>query len=305
MEKPEFKCGFVILVGRPNSGKSSILNALLGQKVSIVSRVPQTTRHQIRGILDLKGAQAVFVDTPGMHSFKDELTVCLNNVAAGALQDCELILYAADSSRAVGPEEEKVMDSILRRPAKTIMALNKIDLGGRFTDDYVAAWKAKIAAKSIPDPVISFLPLSAKTGKNLDVLRGLIAENLPVGPAFYEPGTVTDFPVKMRCADIIREKLFCVLRDELPHSIAVEIEEIAKRKKLTYIKAAIYVERDSQKKIVIGKNAAILKQAGIEARRDLEIVLGTKVYLDLGVKVEPGWQKSPRILQNLGYLDSV
>lgn len=313
-----FKSGFVAVVGRPNSGKSTLINALVGSKVSIVSNVPQTTRHQIRAVMNTKQAQVVFVDTPGIHSFKDELSSKLNAIAPTAFSGCDLVLYVADSSRQPGNEEAQIMDTLLKQNSgKIIMVLNKIDLGGRFCDDYVAAWKTKVTAKGINDPIVYFLPLAATTKQNLDILKDAILENLTANPAFYPKDTLTDFPPKFRAADIIREKICQNLKEELPHSCAVEIETFEpgkakskngkptnrKNKAVLYIKANIYVLRDSQKKIVIGKNACILKLIGQTARQELEEVFKKKVFLELFVKVLADWQQNPRILKELGYIE--
>lgn len=320
----DFRCGFIAVIGRPNAGKSTLINALVGSKVSIVSAVPQTTRFQIRAVMNGDKFQAVFVDTPGIHSFKEELASQLNTVAQNSLEGCDLIIYVTDSSRVPGKEEERIMDLLLRTPTKIIMAINKMDLGKGAIYDYVKIWKEKVAAKGIVDPVLYFLPLSALDGSNLDALNKAIQENLPLGHPFYDTDTLTDFPMKFRVADIIREKLFTLLKDELPHSLAVEIESIENRsqskrlsqedrkqglkdktlkKKLTYIKAIIYVNRNSQKAIVIGKKGCILKQIGQDSRQELEKIFNRRIYLEILVKVVADWQKRPRILKDLGYIE--
>lgn len=301
MAEDNFKSGFVAIIGRPNVGKSTTLNSLVGDKISIVSPIPQTTRYQIRGILNLENAQAVFVDTPGVHSFNDKLAKHLNVIAKSSLEGCDIIVYVVDVSRQPGDEEDDVMNFLLSQKMKIIIALNKMDLARVFVDDYVALWKEKISAKKIDDPVISYLPLSAKTGKNIDTLRKLIIENLPPQPPFYDNKNVTDFPLKYRIADEVREKLFLQLKNELPHSLAVEVEEIKEKAKITYIRVLIYVNRPSQKKIVVGKQGAILKEVGQAARIDIEKILGRKVFLDIWVKIVEDWQNKPRILQELGY----
>ncbi|MCP4653410.1 MAG: GTPase Era [Candidatus Omnitrophica bacterium] len=304
--KEEFKCGFVAILGRPNVGKSTVLNALVGNKISIVSPIPQTTRHQIRGILNVEGAQIVFLDTPGVHSFKDSLAKHLNTIAARSLDGCDLIIYVADVSRRVGDEEKRIIDILLRQETKVVMALNKMDLGSRYLNDYIDFWKTHIEAKKGKDFLIVYMPLSAKTGKNIDTLRDIIVDNLPVHPPFYDPESKTDFPIKFRIADVVREKLFLQLKRELPHSIAVEVGEMAERQttqgqKITDIAVTIYVNRSSQRKIIIGKNGEGLKEAGKQARLDLEEILGNKVFLKLWVKVLEDWQQKPRILKELGY----
>lgn len=300
MANEKFKSGFVAILGRPNVGKSTLLNVLVGNKISIISPVPQTTRYQIRGILNLEEAQIVFVDTPGMHFFKDELADYLNTIARKSISGCDLILYLADISRPPGREEEVIMDFLSAQNLKTIAVLNKIDLGIGFVNDYIYLWKEKVGKRE-HDPLIYYLPISAKTGKNISHLKDLIVENLPNQPPFYDVGTLTDFPLIFRIADIVREKLFLNLREELPHSLAVAVEELQEKEAVMYIKVNIYVNRDSQKKIIIGERGKFLKNIGKEARLEIEKIYGRKVYLDLWVKVLGDWQKKPRILKELGY----
>jgi GTP-binding protein Era len=295
----DFRCGFVAILGRPNVGKSTLLNALVGGKISIISSIPQTTRHQIRGILNLENAQIIFVDTPGIHSFKDTLASHLNIVAKKSIQGCDLLLYVVDISRSIGREEETIMDLLASQKIKVIMVLNKIDLGTNFINDYINLWKEK--TKDKVDPLIYYLPTSAKTGKNIDKLKEVIVENLPQQSPFYDKDTLTDFPLKFRISDIIREKLFLNLKKELPHSLAVEVEEIQEKENIFYIRINIYVNRVSQKKIVIGEEGQLLKNIGKEARIEIEEILKKKVYLDIWVKVLEDWQKKSRILKELGY----
>ncbi len=301
MKKKEFKSGFIAILGRPNVGKSTLLNVLLGNKISIISPVPQTTRHQIRGILNLEEAQVVFVDTPGVHSFSDKLAAHLNTIARRAIDGCDLIVYVVDTSRKPGLEEQKLMKIVTSQNIKTIMVLNKVDLGSKFLNEYIELWQEKIKDKKVKDSLIYYIPVSAKTEENVDKLRDSLLENLPAGPCYYEKDSLTDFPVKFRVADIIREKLFLQLKEELPHSIAVEVEQIEVKKKLIYIKVNIYVKRNSQKRIVIGKQGQILKNVGSLARPEIEKIYNKKVFLDIWVKVLSDWQSRPRILKELGY----
>lgn len=298
----DFKSGFVTLLGRPNVGKSTLLNSLVNKKVSIVSKVPQTTRHIIRGILNLDDAQIVFVDSPGIHSFKDSLARHLNTMARKTLLDIELILYVVDVTRPLGLEEERIMDFLLRQKTKIIIALNKIDINTRFLSDYIGVWEDKLKKKKLKEnPILYYIPISAKTGKNLDKLEKVIKEGLPLGPPFYERETVTDFPLKFRSADIIREKLFLALKEELPHSLAVEVLDIEDKSSFVHIQAYIYVNRVSQKKIIIGKGGKLIREVGKAARKELEEIFSKKIYLELWVKVVTDWQKRVRILQELGY----
>ncbi len=304
--KSDFKSGFVAILGRPNVGKSSLLNALVGNKISIVSPIPQTTRHQVRGILNLKDAQIVFVDTPGLHGFSDTLTEHLNTIARHSLEGCDLIIYVVDVTRAPGPEEKNVLRVLAQQDIKVIMALNKMDLGSPHLNDYVALWQNDVESHKGKDFLLFYIPVSAKTGKNVDELLKVILEKLPQQVPFYDTETQTDFPIEFRVADCVREKLFLKLHDELPHSIAVEVEKIQKARTkqgaaITRISVVIYVNRDSQKRIIIGAKGEMLKDVGSAARQDLEKIMGEKVFLEIWVKVVADWQEKPRILKELGY----
>jgi len=299
MKNKKFKSGFVTILGRPNVGKSTLLNALISNKVSIISPIPQTTRYQIKGILNLENAQIVFVDTPGIHSFEDKLASHLNTVAKRALEGCDLVIYVVDISRHPGKEEGELMRIITGQKVKTIMVLNKVDLGLKYLNTYIDLWAERTEGKR--NPLIYYIPLSAKTGKDVDKLRDSILESLPESHPYYDTDSLTDFPPKFRVADIIREKLFLQLKKELPHSIAVEIEEINNKKKIVSIKANIYVKRNSQKRIVIGKGGEVLKEVGSRSRPEIEKIYNKKVFLSIWVKVLEDWQDRPRILKELGY----
>jgi len=302
MEEKEFKSGFVAIVGRPNVGKSTLLNALLNDKVSIVSKIPQTTRHLVKGVLNLLDAQIVFLDSPGIHMFKDTLAQHLNVIAKKSLVDTELVLYVVDISRPPAREEERIMDVLLQQQRKIIMVFNKIDLSRNFLKEYAEVWSAKVEAKEMKaDPVIACIPIAAKTGKNLNALIKEIKKELPFGPPFYDTETATDFPIKYRIADVVREKLFLKLKEEIPHSVAVETREIEDKGKCIHVHVFIYVNRVSQKKIIIGQGGDFLKIVGTQARFDIEKILKKKVYLEILVKIVPDWQNKIRILQELGY----
>jgi GTPase len=297
-----FKSGFVALLGRPNVGKSTLLNALLGSKISIISSVPQTTRHQIRGVLHLDKSQIVFVDTPGIHTFSHKLAVHLNSVARKTLEDIELILYVIDISRRMGKEEDNIMKLLAGQKVPIIVAFNKVDKGSRNLGQYMDAWQGWLQKeKIVKDPVCSYLPISALEKTNLEKLKELIVEELPEGPPFYTQDMITDFPQKLRAADIVREKLFSCLNEEVPHSLAVEVEEIEDKENVVCIYSNIYVNRTSQRQIILGKKGEFIKAVGIAARKDLEEMFKKKVFLQLHVKVMKDWQKRPRILRELGY----
>ncbi len=300
MEKENFKSGFVGILGRPNAGKSTLLNKLVGKKISIISPIPQTTRHQIKGVLTTNNAQIVFVDTPGVHSFNDKLTMHLNTIARRSIEGCDLIIYTVDVTRIPGKEEERLMEIIAGQDVKTIMVLNKIDLNGKFINNYIDVWEEKVK-KNTKNPLIYFIPVSAKTGQNTEQLMKVLVENLPQSMPYYDRNVLTDFPLKFRIADIIREKLFLCLDKELPHSLAVEVESIESKQRIIRINVIIYVQRNSQKRIVVGKNGQILKQVGESSRKEIEELCKKKVFLETWVKVLGDWQRRPRILKELGY----
>lgn len=303
MNKKKFKSGFAVILGRPNVGKSTLLNSLIGNKVSIVSPIPQTTRYQIKGVLNVEGAQIVFLDTPGIHSFKDELAKHLNVIAKKSMEGCDLILYVVDVSRDTGREEQNIVKFVGSQNINIIVVFNKMDLEKKHLDDYVEFCKRNLSEQGRK---VLYVPVSALTGKNIDVLKNLIVENLPEGEPFYDTETVTDFPLKFRVADIIREKLCLNLREEVPHSVAVEVEDMNERQTtkgedIIDVKANIYVVRLSQKKIIIGRSGELLKTIGSTARPEIEKILGKRIFLDIWVKVKQDWQQKPGILQELGY----
>ena len=295
----KIKCGFVTIVGRPNSGKSTLMNNLLGQKISIVSRVPQTTRYIIRGILNLKDAQIVFVDTPGIHIYKHKLSSELNSMAFNSLDSVELILYVVDVGRCPREEETRIMKDLVLRETPVIMALNKTDVSNKFVNEYIEMWRELSQNKQ--GPLKYFLPISALKGHNLDSLLKSILEFLPKSEPFYEKDAVTDFPLNYRVSDIIREKICLLLKEELPHNMAVEIEDIQQEDNITKIMANILVAKKSQKPIVIGEKGSMIKEIGTLSRKELEGVFSKKVFLQLWVKLKKDWQDSPRILKELGY----
>lgn len=295
------RCGIVAIVGRPNTGKSTLLNYILKQKVAIVSSVPQTTRNIIRGILNEERGQVVFVDTPGIHKPKNAIGRHMNILAGDSINGADIILHLADSSESVGEEERMVVDTLSEAKAPVVLALNKIDLGGKFISEYLKLWEEK-KGKSIQElSDLTAIPISSLKGTNLDKLLEILFSHLPEGPPLYPDDIISDFPQKLVYADIIREKLFECMFQEVPHSIAVLIDEIIERSsKLIYIRADIFVERDSQKAIVIGDKGQIVKKVGSLARRELEELLDKKVYLELNVKVKENWRQDEEILRKMG-----
>ena len=298
------KCGMTAIVGRPNVGKSTLLNALLGEKVSIVSDVPQTTRHQIRGIYTDGRGQIVFIDTPGLHLGRDALDKHMNRVAAGSVDGVDCVIHLVDASEHVGQEERHVVSQLKDCGKPVIVGLNKVDVTkGKYVPDYIKLWE-DVRGKTMTEmPDLVLLPLCALKGTNVSKLIDLVFEHLPEGPMLYPEDTVTDLPRRMAMADIIREKLFRVMREEVPHSIAVIIEKAQPRKgKTLHVQALILVERDSQKEIVIGKKGDVLKTAGIEARPELEEICGGKVFLEMFVKTRRDWRDDPAMLEEMGYV---
>lgn len=298
------RCGIVAIVGRTNTGKSTLLNQILKQKVAIVSNVPQTTRNIVRGILNEKRGQIVFVDTPGIHKPKHRLGKYMNLLAEDSARGADVILHLVDSSEAVGEEETMVVEHLCRYTPPIVVVLNKIDLGGKFIPEYIRLWEEK-KGKPITElgESLAIIPVSALKGVNIDRLLALLFSRLPKGPLLYPEDIVSDFPQRLIFADSIREKLFASMCQEVPHSIAVLVEDIVERSaKLTYVRATIFVERDSQKGIIIGDKGKALKTVGSLSRQDLEKQLGKKVYLELNVKVREHWKQDEEILRQMGII---
>ena len=300
--KPKLQCGFVSIVGRPNTGKSTLLNYIVGEKISIVSDVPQTTRKMLRGIYTDKRGQIVFIDTPGWHLGRDHLDRYMNQACANSIEGVDCIIHSVDSSERVGEEERRIVGRLKGEKTPIILALNKIDLKGKYISEYVKLWEE---ARGMPVSEMTnfvLLPISGREGVQIDELLNTVFSFMPKGPMLYEADIVTDVPRKQVIADIVREKLFLHTREELPHSIAVEIEDIRPSKgKTTYIRAAILVERQTQKEIVIGNKGAMIKLVGSLARVELEELLETKVFLELFVKSRKNWRDDHNLLVDMGY----
>lgn len=297
----DFRCGVVSIVGRPNVGKSTLLNAIVKEKIAIVSTVPQTTRTQIRGIYSEKRGQIIFIDTPGLHKSKDHLGQMMNRASSQTMGDADCLIHLVDTSEPTGMEEDMVVSQLKTAKAPIILGLNKIDLKGKYVDQYIALWEK---AKGIPVTEMDFLtllPMSGKTGFHIEKLLSVIFEKLPIGPALYPMDTISDVPQQLAIADIVREKLFWIMREELPHSLAVITTDVNKKKKgLLYIRIEILVDHESQKEIVIGKKGEILKKIGTQARKELEGLLDSKVFLELFVKVKKHWREDDRLLKEMG-----
>jgi GTPase len=301
----EFRSGFVCLVGRPNTGKSTLTNALVGSKVAITSSRPQTTRHTIRGIVHREDFQIILVDTPGLHRPRTLLGKRLNDLVRDTYAEVDAIGLCIPADEAIGPGDRWIVEQI-RSVAPTttlVVVVTKID---KVAKDELAAQLAAVGELiGVTDGrQAEIVPVSAVSGEQIDVLIDVLAAALPPGPAYYPDGELTDEPEEVLMAEFIREAALEGVRDELPHSLAVVIDEVsprAGRDDLIDVHAVLYVERDSQKGIVIGKGGARLRQVGTAARGQIEKLLGTKVYLDLRVKVAKNWQRDPKQLGRLGF----
>ena len=302
MVPEDFRSGFVCLVGRPNTGKSTLTNALVGSKVAITSNRPQTTRHTIRGILHRPDFQIVLVDTPGLHRPRTLLGKRLNDLVRDTYTDVDVIGLCIPADEPIGPGDRWIYEQIRAVAPKTalVVVVTKID---KVAKDAVAAQLVAVA-ELVGENAAAIVPVSATTGEQIDVLIGVLVEHLAPGPAYYPEGELTDEPEEVLMAELIREAALEGVRDELPHSLAVVIDEVTPREgrdDLIDVHAILYVERDSQKGIVIGRGGARLKEVGSTSRRQIERLLGTKVYLDLRVKVAKNWQQDPKQLGRLGF----
>ncbi len=295
---PDHRSGFVAVIGRPNVGKSTLINYLVGQKISIVSPKPQTTRNRILGILTRPDAQVIFVDTPGLHRPRHKLGRAMVSAATAAIPDADIVLFVVDVS-VLPTDEDRMIAELIRQhtQAPVILALNKMDLLAaeqvqRHTEAYWAL---------VPDHQ-DWMMTIATTGANLDKLLTRIIESLPQGPRYYPSDQVTDQTEREIAAELIREQVLRLTHQEVPHSIAVLVEEFKERENgVVYIAAYIFVERDSQKGIIIGKQGRMLRQIGAAARQEIERMVGGRVYLDLWVKVRKKWRQDERELRQLGF----
>ncbi len=294
----DFRSGYVALMGRPNVGKSTLLNALLGQKIAAVSPRPQTTRRQQLGILTLDIAQIVFVDTPGIHKPHHKLGEAMNEDAEEALQNADLILFVADVSQAPDDEDRLLAGLIngLKRPIPLILAMNKSDLVGPVDLDIHQAAFVELLPTCLP------VKISAKLGTNLAGLMQAIISRLPKGAPLFPEDQITDLYEREIAADLIREAALIHLREEVPHGISVRIDEYTEREETgAYIAATLFVEKESHKPIVIGQGGAMLKKIGSAARMEIEKMTGRKVYLQLRVKVQKNWRDDEKSLHNFGF----
>ena len=289
------KTGFIAIVGRPNVGKSTLMNSILGEKVAIVSNKPQTTRNRITGIHTRGDEQFVFLDTPGMHSPKNSLGEYMVKAADSTMRDADAVVLVVDTGKDITTVEENVIAYLKKSGIPSVLALNKIDMYNR---EQIAETISKYAQKHDFD---AFVPISARSGKNVDELLDECAKFLSESQWFFPEDMVTDQPERQIAAEIIREKILRTLNKEIPHGTAVVIEEFKDEKTLISIRAEIFCEKASHKGIIVGKGGKELKMVGSYAREDLEKLLGKKVYLNLWVKVKENWRESARTVENFGY----
>jgi len=291
-----FKSGFVALAGKPNVGKSTLINVIMAKKVTIVSEKPQTTRNRINCIYTTDKFQIIFVDAPGIHKPLHRLGEYMVKVAIRALKGIDLILFVTDAERPFSKADEYVAKYVSKSGTPTILVINKIDL----VNDKSTIFVLEERVKSMCSNIVNSITVSALKGENLDRLMDLIVEKLPEGPQFYPSDMVTDRPISFIVAEIIREKILHLTRDEIPHSVAVIIEDMMERKNnILYIRANILVERDSQKGIIIGKDGHMIKKIGTLAREEIEFFTGRKVFLDLHTKVRKNWRNDDFSLLNI------
>ncbi|PYE47442.1 GTPase Era [Paenibacillus barcinonensis] len=296
MKKQKFKSGFVAIIGRPNVGKSTLMNQVIGQKIAIMSDKPQTTRNKIHGVYTSEEQQIVFLDTPGIHKRQSKLGDYMNETALNTLGEVEAALFLIDASEGMGGGDRYIAEQLKNVRTPVILVMNKID---------------KIAPEALLPLIEEYrklhdfaeiVPVSAMLGSNVSTLLEQIGKYLPEGPQYYPDDQVTDHPEQFVCAELIREKILQMTREEVPHSIAVTIEDMKVQDNgVVYISAVIFVERDSQKGIIIGKQGALLKEVGKRARQDIQNLLGSRIFMDLWVKVKKDWRNQDRVLRDLGF----
>lgn len=294
----EFKSGFVSIIGRPNVGKSTLINRVIGQKIAIMSDKPQTTRNKIQAVYTRSDAQVVFLDTPGIHKPKSKLGDYMIRLAESTLGEVDVILFLVDAADGLGGGDRYIIEQLKKVNTPVFLVLNKIDLIQPETllpliDSYKDLYDFE-----------QIVPISALDGDNVDRLLNEIIRLLPEGPQYYPDDAVTDHPEQFICAELIREKILHLTREEVPHSIAVQIEDMRREDNgVVHLSAVIYVERDSQKGIIIGKGGALLKEVGRRARKEIEALLGSRLFLQLWVKVKKDWRNREKLLNEFGFQD--
>lgn len=313
MAKEQFVSGFCSIVGRPNVGKSTLLNAFIERKLAIMSNKPQTTRNRILGVYNRPGAQVVFLDTPGIHKPHHKLGEYMNRVATNTIPEVDIVLFVVDgSSPEPGEGDRYVAEAVARAGKPTILVVNKMDRVKRdhwyaVMDAYKALGQPEVRLDS-PGPEartiewLDVVPISALNNRNVSALLDLVVKQMQPGPQYYPEEMVTDQPERFVIAEFIREKILQLTRDEVPHSVAVDVEQLEPRPTGTvYVAASIYVERESQKGIIIGSRGSMLREIGARSRKDVEELLGSPIYLELHVKVREDWRNRQSFLRSLGY----
>ncbi|ASR46714.1 GTPase Era [Paenibacillus kribbensis] len=296
MVKKHFKSGFVAIVGRPNVGKSTLMNHVIGQKIAIMSDKPQTTRNKIHGVYTTEDTQIVFLDTPGIHKRQSKLGDYMNQTAFNALGEVEAVLFLIDAAEGLGGGDRFIVEQLKQVKTPVILVLNKID---RIEPEALLPLIEQY--RKLYD-FAEIVPISAKMGNNVDRLLEQLQKYLPEGPQYYPDDQITDHPEQFVIAELVREKILHMTREEVPHSIAVMIEDMKVQDNgVVHIMAVIFVERDSQKGIIIGKQGAMLKEVGKQARQDIQNLLGSKIFLELWVKVKKDWRNQERVLRDLGF----
>ena len=295
--KENYKSGFVTLIGRPNVGKSTLMNTLIGQKVAITSNKPQTTRNRIRTVLTTEEGQIVFVDTPGIHKAKNKLGEYMVTIARNSLDDVDEALWLVEPSTFIGAGERHIIEQLKKINTPVVLVINKIDMVKK--EEVLAC----IDAYRKEYDFAEIVPVSARSGENTKELLGVIMQYLPYGPQFYDEETVTDQPERQIVAELIRDKALHCLEEEIPHGIAVAIDRMKMHNKVMHIDATVICERDSHKGIIIGKQGAMLKKIGSTARFEIERMLGCRANLKLWVKVQKNWRDSDYMMKNFGYTD--
>ena len=293
--EPEFRSGFVALVGRPNVGKSTLLNALVGQKIAITSPVAQTTRNRLRGILTLPQGQIILVDSPGIHKPHHRLGEILVKNAQTLVRAVDVVLFLVDGSQPAGTGDQFIAEWLARHPTPVVLGLNKRDLVPATQLDQITASYQSLL------PAAPCLHFSAVTGQGIPELQTQLLQMLPPGPCYYPPEMVTDQPERFIMAELIREQILHLTREEVPHAVAVVVDRVEETPQITRIFATIVVERPSQKAIIIGHQGQMLKTIGSHARQEMQKLVSGPVYLELFVKVEPKWRQTPYLLRDLGY----
>jgi GTPase len=295
-KEKNFRSGFIAIIGRPNVGKSTLMNCLLGEKISIISDKPQTTRNRIRGILSRPDAQLVFIDTPGIHKPLHKMNEIMVNTALGTYNEVDVIMLLVEATEKPGGGDRFIIDSLAKARTPVLLIINKVDLIAKerllpLMQEYSTLYA-----------FAEIIPVSALK-QDLGGLVDALLKRMPTGPKYFPDDQLTDQPERFVVSEIIREKIFELTKEEIPYSTAVMIDQMKEEPGLTRIDATIFVERDSQKGIIIGKNGALLKEIGTRARRDAEKLLGVKVFLQLWVKVKKGWRDDDRMLRNVGVIE--